>query len=91
MDSTPGYPALKHICILGSTGSIGVSTLSVIESHPDRFTVASLAAGRNIDVWVTADVMQFFDGDHLLRTEQRSNTGEVRKKRASVIGGRARI
>jgi 1-deoxy-D-xylulose-5-phosphate reductoisomerase len=49
MDSTPGQPALKQICILGSTGSIGVSTLSVIESHPDRFAVASLAAGRNID------------------------------------------
>ena len=49
MDSTPGRPALKHICILGSTGSIGVSTLSVIESHPERFAVASLAAGRNLD------------------------------------------
>jgi 1-deoxy-D-xylulose-5-phosphate reductoisomerase len=49
MDSTPVHPALKQICILGSTGSIGVSTLSVIESHPNRFTVASLAAGRNID------------------------------------------
>jgi 1-deoxy-D-xylulose-5-phosphate reductoisomerase len=49
MDSTPGHSALKQICILGSTGSIGVSTLSVIESHPDRFTVASLAAGRNLD------------------------------------------
>ena len=49
MDSTPGHSALKQICILGSTGSIGVSTLSVIESHPDRFAVASLAAGRNLD------------------------------------------
>jgi transposase InsO family protein len=47
------------------------------------------AAGRNIDVWVTAEVMQFFDGDQLLRTEQRHHTGQVRKKRASVPGGRA--
>src|SRR3954469_2596173 len=35
------------------------------------------AAGRNIDVWATADVMQFFDGDRLLRTEQRTNTGDI--------------
>ena len=40
---------LKQIAILGSTGSIGQSTLSIIESYPDRFAVASLAAGRNID------------------------------------------
>jgi 1-deoxy-D-xylulose-5-phosphate reductoisomerase len=40
---------LKQIAILGSTGSIGQSTLSVIEQHPDSFAVASLAAGRNLD------------------------------------------
>lgn len=41
---------MKRIAILGSTGSIGQSTLSIIESYPDRFSVATLAAGRNIDV-----------------------------------------
>ena len=40
---------MKQIAILGSTGSIGQSTLSIIESFPDRFAVASLAAGRNLD------------------------------------------
>jgi 1-deoxy-D-xylulose-5-phosphate reductoisomerase len=40
---------LKQIAILGSTGSIGQSTLSIIESYPERFAVASLAAGRNVD------------------------------------------
>ncbi len=40
---------MKRIAILGSTGSIGQSTLSVVESHPDRFQVVSLAAGRNVD------------------------------------------
>jgi 1-deoxy-D-xylulose-5-phosphate reductoisomerase len=42
--------ALKHLCILGSTGSIGTSTLSIVESYPERFAVASLAAGRNLEV-----------------------------------------
>jgi 1-deoxy-D-xylulose-5-phosphate reductoisomerase len=40
---------LKHIAILGSTGSIGTSTLSIVASYPERFRVASLAAGRNVD------------------------------------------
>jgi len=40
---------MKRIAILGSTGSIGQSTLSVVESHPGRFEVVSLAAGRNVD------------------------------------------
>jgi 1-deoxy-D-xylulose-5-phosphate reductoisomerase len=41
---------LKQIAILGSTGSIGQSTLSIIRKYPDRFCVASLAAGHNIEV-----------------------------------------
>jgi 1-deoxy-D-xylulose-5-phosphate reductoisomerase len=41
---------LKNISILGSTGSIGQSTLSVVEKFPDRFKVVALAAGGNIDV-----------------------------------------
>jgi 1-deoxy-D-xylulose-5-phosphate reductoisomerase len=41
---------LKHIAILGSTGSIGTSTLSIVESYPERFGVASLAAGRNVEL-----------------------------------------
>ena len=43
------YFSMKHIAILGSTGSIGRSTLSVVESYPDRFEVTSLAAGRNLE------------------------------------------
>jgi len=40
---------LKQIAILGSTGSIGQSTLSVIERYPERYAVASLAAGKNLE------------------------------------------
>jgi 1-deoxy-D-xylulose-5-phosphate reductoisomerase len=40
---------LKKLAILGSTGSIGKSTLSIVEQFPDRFSVAALAAGRNVD------------------------------------------
>jgi 1-deoxy-D-xylulose-5-phosphate reductoisomerase len=40
---------MKRIAILGSTGSIGRSTLSVAESYPHRFEIATLAAGANLD------------------------------------------
>jgi 1-deoxy-D-xylulose-5-phosphate reductoisomerase len=40
---------LKQIAILGSTGSIGQSTLDIIRRYPERFRVASLAAGSNVD------------------------------------------
>ncbi len=40
----------KNISILGSTGSIGQSTLSVVEKFPGRFRVAALAAGNNVEL-----------------------------------------
>lgn len=39
---------MKHISILGSTGSIGTQTLDVIRHFPDTFTVVGLSAGKNI-------------------------------------------
>ncbi|MBI3599538.1 MAG: 1-deoxy-D-xylulose-5-phosphate reductoisomerase [Nitrospinae bacterium] len=41
---------MKKISILGSTGSIGVNTLDVIGSHPDKFQVVGLAAGENYEL-----------------------------------------
>jgi 1-deoxy-D-xylulose-5-phosphate reductoisomerase len=41
---------MKRISILGSTGSIGQSTLSVVEKFPDRFKVVALAAGNNVEL-----------------------------------------
>jgi 1-deoxy-D-xylulose-5-phosphate reductoisomerase len=43
---------MKNIAILGSTGSIGRSTLSVAESYPDRFQIVALAAGSNLEAAV---------------------------------------
>jgi 1-deoxy-D-xylulose-5-phosphate reductoisomerase len=39
---------LRHIAILGSTGSIGQSALAVVAAHPDRLRVVAMAAGENI-------------------------------------------
>jgi 1-deoxy-D-xylulose-5-phosphate reductoisomerase len=41
---------MKKLTILGSTGSIGVSTLDVVSAHPEMFTVVALTAGNNLDL-----------------------------------------
>jgi 1-deoxy-D-xylulose-5-phosphate reductoisomerase len=43
---------MKRIAILGSTGSIGRSTLSVAEAYPERFQIMTLAAGSNLEAAV---------------------------------------
>ncbi|EMI5491411.1 1-deoxy-D-xylulose-5-phosphate reductoisomerase [Providencia stuartii] len=39
---------MKRLTILGSTGSIGTSTLSVVRNNPDKFKIVALVAGRNV-------------------------------------------
>ncbi|WP_024296918.1 1-deoxy-D-xylulose-5-phosphate reductoisomerase [Methylomicrobium lacus] len=41
---------MKGICILGATGSIGVSTLDVVARHPDLYKVVALTANNNVDL-----------------------------------------
>jgi 1-deoxy-D-xylulose-5-phosphate reductoisomerase len=41
---------MKHISIIGSTGSIGTSTLKICAAHPEKFRVVGLAAGRNVSL-----------------------------------------
>ena len=41
---------MKHISILGSTGSIGRSTLSIVEKYPQRFAIVALAVGGNLEL-----------------------------------------
>ncbi len=38
---------MRHLAILGATGSIGTSTLEVVAAHPDRLSIVALAGGRN--------------------------------------------
>jgi len=40
----------RHLCILGSTGSIGLSTLDVVRLHPEKFNIVSLSANTNVDL-----------------------------------------
>ncbi len=49
---------MKHLAILGSTGSIGCSTLAVVAEHPQEFAVVGLAAGKNVDL-LAEQIRQF--------------------------------
>ena len=41
---------MRSLCVLGSTGSIGVSTLDVVQRHPNQYRVVALSANRNADL-----------------------------------------
>ena len=41
---------MRSLALLGSTGSIGTSTLDVVKAHPERLSVVALAAGRHRQV-----------------------------------------
>ncbi len=43
----------QRVAVLGSTGSIGVNTLDVLERHPDRFSVFALSGHSRIDLLFT--------------------------------------
>lgn len=49
---------MKYLSLLGSTGSIGVNVLKIVRQFPDRFAIAGLAAGRNVEL-LAGQVMEF--------------------------------
>jgi 1-deoxy-D-xylulose-5-phosphate reductoisomerase len=49
---------MKHIAILGSTGSIGRSALEVIRNFPEKFCVSALTTNSNIDI-LLAQIEEF--------------------------------
>jgi 1-deoxy-D-xylulose 5-phosphate reductoisomerase len=48
--TTMGMSQKKKIALLGSTGSVGRSTLEVVSAAPDQFDVVGLACGDNVDL-----------------------------------------
>nr|WP_320010049.1 1-deoxy-D-xylulose-5-phosphate reductoisomerase [uncultured Desulfobulbus sp.] len=49
---------MKHIALLGSTGSIGTNVLSIARQFPDQFKIVGLSAGSNIDL-LAKQVLEF--------------------------------
>ncbi|ANV86730.1 1-deoxy-D-xylulose-5-phosphate reductoisomerase [Picosynechococcus sp. PCC 7117] len=65
----------KAISILGSTGSIGTQTLDIVRSHPDKFRVVGMAAGRNIQL-LAEQVREFHP--EIVATSQESLLPELK-------------
>jgi len=74
---------VKKLAILGSTGSIGHSTLSICESFPDRYQVVSLAAGTNIEV-AFAQCIRWRPKAISLATEALADTLKARLKAEGI-------
>src|SRR6266568_4332197 len=77
---------MKRIAVLGSTGSIGRSTLSVVESYPERFEVVSLAAGKNVEAALeqakrwrprVVSLSSERDADHLRNQLKAAGLGQI--------------
>jgi 1-deoxy-D-xylulose-5-phosphate reductoisomerase len=77
---------MKRIAILGSTGSIGRSTLSVVELYPERFEVVSLAAGKNVEAALeqakrwrprVVSLSSERDADHLRNQLKTAGLGQI--------------
>lgn len=61
---------MKRIAILGSTGSIGVQALDVVNSHPDKFEVVCLTANSNAELLV-AQAKKFNPDSVVIADEQK--------------------
>ena len=80
--ASTGRPAEDRID--GTWVTRRASAVGVVCVSWQQVCLGVAAAGRPIDVWVTENVLQFYDGDQLLRTQKRESTGEVRVKRSTA-------
>lgn len=78
---------MKRISILGSTGSIGVSTLDVVRQHSEKFQVLALSCGRNVEKLV--EQIQAFHPE-LVSVSQESDV-EVLRSRLDQVGHTPKI
>ncbi len=68
---------MKTLSLLGSTGSIGVSTLQVVDAHPEKFAVTALGAGRNVDL-LARQVARY--RPELVAVADRSTATELKRR-----------
>jgi len=86
---------MKSLVVLGSTGSIGVTTLDLVARFPDRFRAVALAAGRNVER--LAEQVRQFQPDAVATADQagadalRALVPEYRGEILAGIGGIAQV
>lgn len=63
---------MRAVTLLGSTGSIGVSTLDILRRRPDRFQAYALVAGRNADL-LASQIVEFRPKVAVVETDEIRN------------------
>ena len=79
---------MKSIAILGSTGSVGATTLDIVSRFPERFRVVAMAAGYNLELM--AEQVRRFDPElvSVARSELvRELAARVRPRRPAILSG----
>ncbi len=79
---------MKSIAILGSTGSVGATTLDIVSRFPERFRVVAMAAGYNLDL-MAEQVRRFQPELVSVATPElaRELAARVRPKRPVILSG----
>jgi 1-deoxy-D-xylulose-5-phosphate reductoisomerase len=80
---------VRRLAILGSTGSIGQSALAVVDAHPSRLRVVSLAAGDNADL-LADQVLRYQPRVAALATSEavdRLRAVRGSDRRVTLVGG----
>ena len=78
---------IRKLAILGSTGSIGVSTLEVVRLHPERFDVYVLSANLNVDALLS----QCLERLRGLASRDVSRYDEVLRDRLAASGSEVEV
>lgn len=80
---------MKNIAILGSTGSIGIQTLDIVERFPDRFNIISLVAHRNVQL--LSDQIKKFQPEFVVMSDESNAEILAKETDIKVFAGEENI
>lgn len=73
---------LKHISLLGATGSIGTQTLDIIRENPDQFKLAAMSVGKNLDL--ARKIIHEFNPE-LVSTRDKAGSESLRAEFPGIV------
>lgn len=77
---------MKNITILGSTGSIGQSTVDIIRDNPDKFNIIGLSCNNNIDL-LRKQILEFNPKFVSISNEKKATEIKEEFKNIQVLSG----
>ncbi|HAO24211.1 MAG TPA: 1-deoxy-D-xylulose-5-phosphate reductoisomerase, partial [Methylophaga sp.] len=74
---------MQQVTILGSTGSIGISTLDVLQRHPEKYSVYALAANKSVDT-IFEQCIQFQPAVAVMLCPDSAEQLEIKLRKAGL-------